>query len=55
MQRIDNAYVSYGEYFLDYNTKTFELKIGFGKTCITAHIKKRYILKITKKAILNIS
>lgn len=39
MQRIDNAYVSYGEYFLDYNTKTFELKIGFGKTCITAHIK----------------
>ena len=39
MQRIDNAYVSYGEYFLDYNTKTFELKTGFGKTCITAHIK----------------
>lgn len=39
MQKINSAYVSYGEYFLDYNTKTFELKIGCGKKCITARIE----------------
>lgn len=39
MQKTISAYVSYGEYFLDYNTKTFELKIGCGKTYITAHIE----------------
>ena len=39
MQKINSAYVSYGEYFLDYNTKTFDLKIGCGKKCITARIE----------------
>ena len=39
MQKTISAYVSYGEYFLDYNTKTFELKIGCDKTYITAHIE----------------
>lgn len=31
MKKINNAYVSYGDYYADFDTKTGELTLGFGK------------------------
>ena len=39
----NNAYVSYGDYFLDYNTSDFIMKIGKGKNYVTAKVQSDFL------------
>lgn len=36
---VKNAYLSYGKYFLNYNTETFEVSIGYGREYLKGEIK----------------